>query len=87
MYLRASFPPPSLTYALYSPSDRVSIYLSDKEPTEDSLSFLSVPYARSVPNDDPILPLPLAELVRHDVFVVVSGGPTKPRGGPIWLHF
>lgn len=57
------------------PSDRIYIYVSDSEPTETNLTFLSVPYSRYVPNDDPILSLTLTELVsraKTPVFVVVN---------------
>lgn len=62
------------TFVMLSPSDvltplsdKISIYVSDEEPTEDTLSFLSVPYTRYVPNDEDVLPLVLAELVSHDI--------------------
>lgn len=57
------------------PSDSMYIYVSDSEPTENNLTFLSVPYSRYVPNDDPILSLTLTELVsraKTPVFVVVN---------------
>eukprot|EP00752_Nemacystus_decipiens_P010766 g9579.t4 len=42
--------------------ERIHIYLTDSEPTEETLSFLPVPYSRVVPNDEATLPLTLADL-------------------------
>lgn len=66
MCLSSHAPPAPLSYPRTdSHSDRMNIYVSDAEPTEDTLTFLRVPYTRFVPDDDFIQPFTLAELVSH----------------------
>lgn len=48
----------------HSASDSVTIYTSNEEPTEDDVSYLSVPFTRYLPEDDD-LTVTAAELVRE----------------------
>lgn len=63
----------------YSFSQRISIFLSEEEPDQDNLSFLTVPYSRHLLSDETDLPLTITDLVSFDAAVVAGCGATKAR--------